>query len=189
MRHLQHRALGAAFVAASGLGLVATQPIALFAQAASVTLLDYHSTVPAGWATRTPGSTMRLAEYVTPAAEGASPAEVVVYFFGKSQGGSVETNTARWKAQFSNPDGSPVIEAVTRDSTGPFHIAVAEYRGTYARGIGAGSSPEQAKPGQMLIAAIVETPKGTIYPQLFGPIASVTAQREAFLRFVRGIKE
>ena len=34
-------------------------------------------------------------------------AEVVVYFFGKGQGGNVDANLARWKGQFSTSDGSP----------------------------------------------------------------------------------
>jgi hypothetical protein len=100
----------------------------------------------------------------------------------------VEPNLARWKSQFSAPDGSPVPETVTRDSSGAFPVTFAEYRGTYARGIGAGST-ENAKPGQALLAGIAETPRGTLFVQLFGPAAGVAAQRETLKRFVRGLKE
>lgn len=157
------------------------------AQAATVTLLGYQTAVPAGWVSRPPASTMRLAEY-TIAGEGGQPgAEVVVYFFGKGQGGTVEPNLTRWRAQFSTPDGSPVPEKITRDSSGAFPITVAEYTGTYARGIGAGD-PSQAKPGQTLVAAIAETPQGTLFVQLFGPSAAVAKQRDAAVRFVKGLK-
>src|ERR1041385_8869059 len=116
----------------------ATIPQEARAQGTSVTLLGYRAAVPAGWTARTPASTMRLAEFVVPPKNGARAAEVIVYFFGKGQGGSVPANLTRWKGQFSNPDGSPVSEKVTTDSSGAFPITFAEYRGTYARGVGMG---------------------------------------------------
>ena len=56
-----------------------------------------------------------------------------------------------------------------------------------ARGIGAGDAAN-AKPGQTLLAAIAETPRGTLFVQLFGPSARVTAERETLIRFVKGLK-
>jgi proline iminopeptidase len=154
---------------------------------ASVTLLDYHATVPAGWVTVTATSSMRLAQYTIPVRSDSVTAEAVVYFFGKGQGGNVEANLARWKGQFSNPDGSAVHEKVERDSSGAFPIAIAEYRGTYARGIGAGDAAN-AKSGQSLVAVIAETPRGTLFFQLFGPTDAVTRQRAALAGFVRSMK-
>ena len=168
-------------------GALAASFAATSAAQTTVTLLDYKTTVPAGWTPRTPSSNMRLAEYTIAGADATNGAEVVVYFFGKGQGGNVEANLARWKGQFSTPDGSPVPETVTRDSTGAFPITFAEYRGTYARGIGAGDA-SQAKTGQILLAGIAETPRGTLFIQLFGPAARVAAERDAFMRFVRGLR-
>ena len=74
------------------------------------------------------------------------------------------------------------------ESKGAFPLTIAEYRGTYARGIGAGSEPEQARPEHMLIAVVAETPHGMLFFQLFGPIASVESQRTAYLAFVRALK-
>ena len=54
--------------------------------------------------------------------------------------------------------------------------------------MGAGSAPETARPNQTLTAVITETPKGTLFFQLFGPAAAVEAQRAAYLEFVRSIK-
>jgi hypothetical protein len=130
---------------------------------------------------------MRLAEYTIPAPDGSVGAEVIVYFFGKGQGGAVAPNLARWRAQFSTPDGSKVPETITRDSSGTFPITIAEYTGTYARGIGAGDA-SQAKPGQTLVAAIVETPRGTMFVQLFGASSRVAAERAALVNFVKGLK-
>jgi hypothetical protein len=153
------------------------------AQSATVSLLDYRTTVPKGWNSRPPSSSARLAEYT---AEGG--VEVVVYFFGKGQGGNVQANLTRWKGQFSTPDGSAVPETITRDSTGLFPLTFAEYHGTYRRGVGAGSA-DSVRTGQALLAAIAETPRGTMFVQMFGPSTQVVAQRDAFMKFVRGLKD
>jgi hypothetical protein len=158
----------------------------LHAQGSSVSLLNYRTDVPAGWVARTPSSSMRLAEYVLPTTADGS-GEVVVFYFGPAMGGNVEANLARWKGQFSNPDGSPVVQTVTRDSSGAFPLTFAEYRGSYRRGIGAGSA-DSIRTGQQLIAGIAETPRGTLFIQLFGPAARVVAERDTFIRFVKGLK-
>ena len=153
----------------------------------TVTLLDYSATVPAGWVTVPPTSSMRLAQFTIASRDTSVAAEVVVYFFGKGQGGNVEDNLARWKAQFSSPDGSPVYENVVHDNNGAFPVTVAEYRGTYARGIGAGDAAN-AKPKQTLLAVIAETPRGTLFFQLFGGNEFATRQRDALIAFVKSMK-
>lgn len=152
----------------------------------TIKLLGYEAAVPATWTPRAPASSMRLAEYMVPTSAAGS-AEVVVYFFGKGQGGNVEANLARWKAQFSTPDGSPVPETVTRDSAGAFRITFAEYTGNYRRGIGAGSA-DSVRTGQTLVASVVETPNGTMFIQLFGSSARVAAERATFARFIGSLK-
>ena len=155
----------------------------LGAQGGTITLLDYKASVPSSWVTRTPSSTSRLAQFTLP---GSDSAEVVVFFFGASMGGNVDANLARWRGQFSNGDTKPAYERVTRDSSGTFPLTIAEYSGTYRRGIGMGSA-DSVRTGQTLIATIVETPRGAMFIQLFGPSARVTAERDTFLKFVKGI--
>jgi hypothetical protein len=175
------------FGAAAGALALSLAACATASAQGTVSLLEYKATVPAGWATAPTTSSMRLAQYTIPGRDGSVAAEVVVYFFGKGQGGNVEANLTRWKAQFSTPDGAAVYEKVTRDSTGAFPVTVAEYRGTYARGIGAGDAGS-AKPGQSLIAAIAETPRGTLFFQLFGATENVSPQRDALVGFVKSLK-
>lgn len=153
----------------------------------TVSLLEYKAAVPAGWVTAPSTSSMRLAQYTIPGPDGAVAAEVVVYFFGTDQGGNVAANLERWKGQFSPSNGAPVYEKITRDSAGAFPVTVAEYHGTYARGIGAGDAAA-AKPGQSLIAAIAETPRGTLFFQLFGATERVSPQRDALVKFVKSLK-
>ena len=167
------------------LGIALGTTRAAHAQGAPLRVLGYSTTVPAMWVAHPAASTMRLAEY-TVGPSTAPGAQVVVYFFGQGQGGAVAPNMARWKSQFSNPDGSPVEEIVTRDSSGAFPITFAEYQGTYARGVGAGNTAN-AQPNQTLVAGIAETPRGTLFIQLFGPSADVAAARKDFVGFVRGL--
>jgi hypothetical protein len=163
--------------------LLATTPV----MAQSATFLGYTTQVPKAWTSATPSSSMRLAQYTVPGAAGALPVEVVVYFFGPGQGGDPAANMERWHSQFSNPDGSPVKEVVTQDKRA-FPVTFVEYRGTYARGVGVGSSAADARPNHLLLAAIIETPKGSLFVQCYGPVAAADAQRAAFREFVLGLK-
>ncbi|MCU0634805.1 MAG: hypothetical protein MUE41_08025 [Gemmatimonadaceae bacterium] len=161
-------------------------PVFAVAQPRTVTLLDYRATVPTGWTPRQPSSSMRLAEYLVPV-PGMGHADAIVYFFGPGQGGSAVANLERWKAQFSTPDGSPVYERITKDSTRVASLVVAEYRGTYARGVGMGSTSSAALPNHTLVAVVATTPRGTLFYQLYGPSPTVAAARAAYLGFVRSL--
>lgn len=154
---------------------------------AKATFLGYTTTVPAGWVSSTPSSSMRLAEYKVPGAAGAIPVEVVVYFFGPGQGGSPSANLERWKSQFSNPSGGAVQEVVTHETVRGVPYTIAEYKGTYARGVGMGSSADAARPDHILMAVVAETPKGTLFFQCFGPSAAMATQRAACLSFAKGL--
>lgn len=152
----------------------------------SVSLLDYQATVPSSWQTRTPSSSMRLAEYDVP---GSANAEVVVYYFGAGQGGNAEANIARWTAQFSDPSGGSLTPRVTTLADTPFTTTVAEFEGSYARGIGMGPGRAEAEPDQGLVAAVVETPAGNLFVQLFGDRAAVASARDDFLAVVESIHD
>lgn len=182
------RSIRVAVLCAATLAVAVAVPRTAHAQPATAALLDYHTTVPAGWTARAPASSMRLAEYVIGPAAANGNAEVVVYFFGPGQGGSADANLARWKSQFSNPSGGAVFERISHDSTRVAKLTMAEYRGTYARGIGMGSAPDAARPNNTLLAVVAETPKGTLFFQLFGPQAAVEAARASYLAFVKGMR-
>jgi hypothetical protein len=154
-----------------------------------VALLEYAAMAPAGWEPRAPTNTMRLAELVAPTDAGTEPAQIVVYYFGPDQGGSAEANVQRWAGQFSAPDGGPVAPTVTRLEDAPFPTTLVDLEGSYARAVGMGGAPEDATPGQALVAAVVETPRGNVFFQLFGPAERVAEERDAFVAFVRSLEE
>ena len=151
-----------------------------------VTLLDYQARVPATFVSRPPTSSMRLAEFSVPRTDGTS-AEVLVFYFGEGEGGSVEANIARWNSQFTGPDGVPVTPRVGALDGAEFPTTIAEFAGTYARGMGAGPGAAGALPDQGLVAAVVETARGSLFFQLVGDGVAVTDAREDFLDFVGSV--
>ncbi|MDF2696027.1 MAG: hypothetical protein K0S65_4410 [Labilithrix sp.] len=150
-----------------------------------IALLEYDATVPASFVARPATSSMRLAEWSVSRTDDAS-AEVIVYYFGEGQGGSADANIARWSSQFTSAEGGPVTPRVgTLDGTA-FVTTVAEFEGAYARSVGMGGV--SAEPDQALVAAVVETPRGNLFLQLFGDRVAVAEAREDFLEMVGSIR-
>ena len=151
-----------------------------------VSFLDMTSEVPADWIASEPSSGMRLLQFRVPAADDAGAAELVVYYFGPGQGGSLEANLSRWISQFSSDDGP--VEPVITPLTGQLPATLVELTGSYARGVGVGPVGD-ALPNQTLLAAVVETPRGNLYPQLYGPTDVVMKHKAEFVGFITGISQ
>ena len=160
-------------------------PVGVLAENQRVQLLGMTSQVPPSWVPEQTASDMRLLQFRIPGAEGSEGAVFIVYYFGPNQGGSAEANLARWRSQFSNPDGGEV-EPVVSTLEGAQPATLVELEGSYARSVGMGQTVEP-QPSRMLLAAVVETTKGNLYPQLHGPVDLVKAQRAGFVAFVEGL--
>jgi len=152
----------------------------------SITLLDYQASLPPSLVSRPSTSSMRLAEFDVPRSDDTH-AEVIVYYFGQGQGGSADANIARWSTQFMTPEGGHVTPHVMSVDGTQFTTTVAEFEGSYARGVGLGTSTADAEPDQALIAAVVETPRGNLFLQLFGDRVAVEETRADFLDMVTSI--
>ena len=166
--------------------LLATTTAVTAAEGQRLQFLGLHSDVPADWVPEEVASSMRVLQLRVPAADKGEDVQFVAYYFGPNQGGSLDANVARWKSQFSKPDGGEV-EPVITPLKGTFPANLVELEGSYARGMGMGQAGE-VLPERMLLAAVVETPKGNLYPQIHGPTAVVKGLRDAFVAFVEGIK-
>ena len=153
----------------------------------SVVFLEYQALVPPSFVARPATSSMRLAEFDVPRSD-ETHAEVIVYYFGEGQGGSADANIARWSTQFSAPDGGHVTPHVMDVSGTAFTTTLAEFEGAYARGVGLGAGSGDAEPDQALVAAVVETPRGNLFLQLFGDRVAVEDTREDFLHMVTSIE-
>src|ERR1041384_3439741 len=88
--------------------LVALAFVVTFHNAATAQKSELKFKVPAGWVEEQRTSSMRVAQYKLPKAEGdTEDASLVLYYFGPGQGGSVTANIDRWISQMKQPDGSP----------------------------------------------------------------------------------
>ena len=153
----------------------------------TVEFLGLKAPLPEAWIEEQPSSSMRLAQFLIPGEDNRGDAELVLYYFGQGQGGSAEANIARWQSQFTTVGGGVVNPSVKTMTVSGMPVTMVELRGDYARGVGMGpaATPE---PDQILLATIVETPRGNVYIQLYGPAQAVAAQREAYVHFIRNIK-
>jgi len=171
--------LSAAFGGATtaGSSQAGTQPVTFF---------ELESTAPTSWTSVEASSSVRLLQMTVPGGGAESAAEMVVFFFGVGQGGNVPDNVVRWRSQFTGPDGAPVDVQMSTFEAGGMPITVAELSGTYRRAVG-GTLAEPV-PDQTLVAAVVETDRGSLFIQLHGPSATVAEHREAFDAFLRGLR-
>ena len=150
-----------------------------------VKLLGLTGSVPDSWVAESPSSSMRLLQFRVPGHVPEGDAEFVVFYFGPGQGGTPATNIARWRSQFISEAGEPVEPEISSLSADGMPITFVSLTGNYARGIGMGSTTHT--PGQTLLAAIVESPRGNLFAQLHGPSETVMRVRESFLGFATGL--
>ena len=170
--------LVAALAAAAGLAAGA-------ASTAAVRVLDWMLPVPAGWTPQVPSSEMRLAQFTAGSREGS--ADAAVFHFGLAGGGSVQDNIDRWASQFLDDAGTPARAVVAKGTASGMPVAWVALDGRYARGAGTGPQGAGAA-NQSLRVAVLETPKGNLFFQLWGDRAAVAKQEGPFRLMVRSLR-
>jgi hypothetical protein len=132
-------------------------------------------------------SDMRAAQYRVPGAEGKD-AELVLFFFGKGQGGDAEANLERWYGQFTQPDGSASRDkaVVTIRTVNALKVTAVDLSGTYTA-MGRGG-PSQAATDQRMVAAVVEGEGGPWFLRLVGPTETIVAAKPAFDELLRSLE-
>lgn len=145
-------------------------------------------TVPAGWKSEPPSSSMRRAQYRVPGPSGDG--ECVVFYFGPGQGGDPMSNAARWAGQFRQPDGRSPEDVMKTSVTrvGPIQVMQVEVTGTYDGGMTMTAAPATERPGYMLLGAVAAGPDANWYFKFTGPEATVQAQRGAFEKLLQSLK-
>jgi len=146
--------------------------------------------VPAGWVEEERSSTMRVAQYKLPRAEGdTEDGSLVLYYFGKGQGGSATANIERWASQMQTPEGAAKekLAQETFTSNG-LTITAVDAKGTYVAETAPGSGTFHNKPGYRLRAAVVETPNGSYYVKFVGPEKTVTHWNDSFMSYLRSFE-
>jgi hypothetical protein len=146
----------------------------------------------AGWRSTAPTSRMRQAQFALPRVKNdPEDAELVVFYFGADQGGSVESNLRRWYGQFSQPDSSASEEKakVAREVVDEMNLAIVDLSGTYVAPIMPGNAEQYNKPNFRMLAAVLETSQGPYFFKLVGPEQTVAHWETSFKKFMKSAKQ
>jgi hypothetical protein len=146
---------------------------------------------PAGWVSKTPSSTMRVAEFTLPkVGNDAEDATVTVFFFG-GQGGNVQANMDRWLGQMAQPDGrssKDVAKTTALTAASGLKISMLDVSGTYVAEVSPGSTEKFNKPGFRQCAAYIETPGGPYFEKLLGPAATVAKWYDSYVAYLKSAR-
>jgi|SoiMethySBSTD1v2_1073268.scaffolds.fasta_scaffold36047_3 hypothetical protein len=154
------------------------------AAAEPVEIDNLRSETPESWKAQ-PVTGMRKFQFrLPPEPDDPHPTELIVFFFGKGQGGAPSDNIARWKGMFEK--GEP---KVTEETIAGAKATIVEISGTYLfRERPMDPGPPTPRPGQRMIGVHFATPGGPYFMRLVGPDATVSKHKKAFLEFLRGFK-
>jgi hypothetical protein len=149
------------------------------------------SKVPETWKTQETNSQFRAAQFSIPKVDGDErDGELIVYFFGKGQGGGVEANVKRWQQQIVPPEGKKIDDVMKKDSfkVGNVQVTEIDLQGTYqAPAFAAGQKPEKIAHARM-IGVVFESPNGPYYIKLVGPAKTIEANKKAFDEWLKSFK-
>jgi hypothetical protein len=143
-------------------------------------------TVPQGWRSVAPSSSMRVAEWSLGKADGDQEDASAVVFHFPGMGGGVQANLDRWYTQFEQPDGRPTSEVarVSSRTVADLRVTITDVSGTFSGGGMMGGAPSTPQPNFRMVAAIVETDAGPWFFKLTGPGRTVERWRASFDQFV-----
>ena len=139
--------------------------------------------IPANWQQQPPANQMRIAQATIPGAGG--PGDLVVFYFGPGGGGGVEDNIQRWVDQMDPAPGSNP-QSETFDANG-FRVTWIDVAGTL-KPSNMGTGPATEQPNSRLFGAVVEGPGGPWFFKATGPGATLTAERDNFLKMLRSVR-
>src|SRR5262245_5054999 len=170
--------------------LLTVAALMLAPQTPSTSAASLSYSAPSEWRSRPAGSSMRIAEFVIPRAQGdTEDGELVLYYFGTGAG-TIDANIDRWISQIQQPDGSPTKDKAKRTSqtVNGLPVTMVDASGTYVAEMRPGATERYNKPGFRLRAAVVETARGPYYIKLTGPAKTIGAAEAAFTAFVGSLR-
>lgn len=169
--------------------VLATMLTLAAATGVTVELGGLKSTTPKSWKEVAVQNPMRLKQFTVPGKDGE--AELVIFYFGQGEGGSVQANVDRWKKQFQPPEGK-TLDQVSKTETLKLPTTQAtllDVAGTYmfkARPMDPG--PGEPRANYRMLAAVLESPKGNYFIRLVGPEKTVDKSRKEFTGWLKAFK-
>ncbi|MBX7247001.1 MAG: hypothetical protein K1X53_16000 [Candidatus Sumerlaeaceae bacterium] len=171
-------------------GVPAPPPIKVEMTSTSLVAAGLNIVIPETWSPAKPENSMRLAQYSIPGEAG--PAELVVFYFGPGQGGSIESNVQRWAGQFSADKDTtgPITPEVASLEHDGLRVALVRTKGTYtASSMMPGAPKAEPKPGYALFGVVVEGgPEGSVFLKATGPAKTLDAQAANFEFLAKSVK-
>lgn len=148
------------------------------AETTEVKLMDLTLKLPKSWKALPNTSTMRLATYEIPKADGDPEAGELSVFSFAGGGGGLADNLTRWVGQFSSEGRKAVIR---KGEAGSNKYYIADITGTYQKPKGPPVLRQtEPAPGFRMLGVVIELEgKGVYYLKLTGPDATVKAQADA----------
>jgi hypothetical protein len=146
--------------------------------------------VPTTWQRVPAPSDMRAAQYRIPrASTDTEDGELVLFFFGKGQGGGVAQNVERWYGQFTQPDGRPTKETavIMKRRVNGLEITEVDLSGTY-KPAAMGGGPAAEKPNYRMLAAVVEGEGGPWFFRATGPKATIQNAQADFAEMLMSLE-
>lgn len=132
--------------------------------------------IPSSWKKEQPTSSMRAAQFAV--MEGEQKIEYIVYYFGGG-GGGIDANINRWIGQFL-PEGRTHERTEGESKNGHYHLV--DIQGTYNKSVG---PPMMGKttpvPGSRVLAAVVQTEKGSYFIKFIGTQDHIKKHKNDFL--------
>jgi gluconolactonase len=151
----------------------------------TVKLKELTLQLPKSWAESDLKSSMRLATYEIPAAEGdKEKGELAISTF-PGGGGGVDQNLARWVDQF---EAKGRTTAIKKGKAGENEYYIADLAGTYKKSVGPPILRKtEPAPGYRMLAVILVMKNEEVYfLKLTGPDKTIKAQAEAFRKTFGG---
>ena len=137
------------------------------------------------WIEHPPTGSMRAANYTVPGRDGSEAAHIVVFYFGPTQGGTIEDNISRWRTQFQVTDSGDLPEPkIDRFDVDSMPVTLVELVGEWQE-----MGTVSFTPDQVFLMAIVEAPVGRVFIRFAGQTATVEANREDFMAMIRGLRK
>ena len=152
---------------------------------------DLRFKAPDGWTAEQASSSMRVAQYKLPKAEGdKEDALLVLYYFGATQGGTAQANIDRWISQMQQPDGSSSKDKAKTESMSAngLKVTTVDVTGTYTAEMAPGSKTFHNDDNYRLRAAVVETPKGNYFVKLSGPARTIARWDQSYNDYLKSFE-
>jgi hypothetical protein len=148
------------------------------------------SAAPAAWKEEAPSNQMRLAQFKLPkAGDDSYDVELVIF---KSLGGSAADNVARWKGQFTPPEGKTVddVSKVTEIKIGGRDATQLDIQGTYLfkkRPFDPNEKGEK-RADYRLVGVQFNGPDNVYHIRLLGPAKTVEHYKKGFDEWLKNFK-